>query len=589
MNFSRVSARFLSALVALSITTTACTKKAPSTDGKKVAKFLFKDDVKHADPAQANDVISGELMMHIFEGLMAFNYLGNTDSVVPLLADGKPVFSNKNRTVTFKIRKGIFFQDDAAFPGGKGREVKADDFVYSFKRIADPRLNSVNWWVFDGMIEGLNDWRTSIEKAPTEQRDALFEKPVKGLSTTNDGKLVLQLTRPYPQLLQILSMTHASAVAREVVQKYGQEIINHPVGTGPFRLKSWVRGSAITVERNPTFRKDFYPTVGSDEDRKAGLLQAAGKQVPFLDEIRWDIIKEEQPGWLKFRSGDLDRAELTKDYFLEVIDGNGQLKPEVAKEGIQLNKLLTLTGWWLEFNLKDPLLGKNLKLRQALATAFDRARALELLFNNRGILTSSPIPPSIEGGAEVPPSYPYEFNIEKAKALLAEAGYPGGKGLPEITFDLRGPGTTPRQLGELLKDNFQKIGVNLSILANSFPEALEKSKTSRFQIMLGGWAADYPDPENFMQLFYSGNAAPGTNTSNFNNKEFDALYQQIRTEAAGPHRKKALHRMNEILLQEAPIAPFYHSVEYWLSWKQLKNFKPSLFFWGMGKYLDLER
>ena len=578
----------LFSVACLSTLTSCSRKRSGNTTGPKVVRFAFREDVKSADPIQANDVISSELMGHIFEGLMQFNYLGTMDSLSPLLATQPPKILNKGKTLTFDLRSGVKFQDDPAFVGGKGREVVAQDFVFSLKRLADPSMMSPNWWMFDGVIEGLNEWRSAIEKAPADQKNVFFDKPVKGLVAESPTRLTFKLIKPYPQLLPILAMPQTAVMAREVVEKYGPDIINHPVGTGPFKLKSWVRGSKVSVVRNPSYREEHYPNTGSDEDRKEGLLQAATKTVPFVEEIQWDIIKEEQPLWLKFRSGELDRADIPKDNFIDAIDGNGKLKPELSQEGIVLHKYLSLTSWWIEFNMKDPVLGSNIKLREAIAHAFDRTRALELLFNNRGILANSPIPPSIEGGSQLP-AYPYNHSVEKAKALLAQAGFPEGKGLPELTYDLRGPGTTQRQLGELLKDNLEKVGIKLSILANSFPEALEKTKTGRFQMMLGGWIADYPDPENFLQLFYGPNAAPGTNTSNFKNKEYDALYEKVRNELPSPERKKQVVKMGEILQKDIPAVFFYHQMEYKFTRKWLKNYKPHLFYMGTGKYVDLER
>ena len=560
---------------------------APVAQAPRIVHFSMGDDVKSADPATSNDTISAEFMGHIFEGLLGFTYLGKLGAVEPVLAESMPIFSNQNKTIKFRIKRDVFFQDDPAFPEGKGRAVTAADFVYSIKRLGDPTVSSPNWWMFDGAVDGFNEWRDAIEKAPADKRKELFEAPVKGLVDENTNTLVFHLKRSYPQILPILAMTPTAVVAREVVEKYGPEIINHPVGTGPYHLTEWIRGSKIIVEKSPKFRKEFYPAVGSDEDRQAGLLVAAGKAVPFLDAIHWDVIKEEQPRWLKFRSGQLDESGIPKDNFSDAIDATGGLNKDLASKGFVLHKAMSLTSWWLEFNLKDPVLGKNVKLRKALALAFDRARALELLYNNRGILAQSPIPTTLEGGSSLP-AYPYEYNLEKAKALLAEAGFPEGKGLPQLTFDLRGPGTTARQLGELLADNYSKIGVKLAILANSFPEALEKSKTSRFQIMLGGWAADYPDPENFLQLFVSSNAAPGTNSSNFKNKTYDDLYEQMRTMLPSAARETKIKKMVEILTNEMPVAFFFHAVDYRISRKWLKNYHPHLLLYGLGKYLDVD-
>ncbi len=576
------------ATLALILSLPACFfSKKTQPEGTKVLRLVFRDDIKFGDPAQANDQLSAEFLGHVFEGLLNFSYLGRPNEVVPVLSENLPVIKDGGKTYTFRIRKGVHFQDDPAFPNGKGRELTAKDFIYSFKRFADPRSDSPNWWTLDGVVEGFNEWRDAIKSAAKTDQDTLFAKDIKGLQAPNSYTLIIRLKRPYPQLPFVLSMTHTTATAKEVVDKYGPEIISHPVGTGPFRLKEWVRGSKVVFEKNPTFRSDFYPDVGTDEARQKGLLKAAAQKLPFVDEIQFDIIKEEQPRWLKFRNNELDEVIIPNDNYTDTIDANGQLNPELSKLGLKLHKQLLLTTWWIEFNHKDSLLGKNLKLRQALSYAFDRKRALALLQHNRGILADSPLPPTIEGGAEQP-TYPYDYSIEKAKALLAEAGYPGGKGLPDLSFDLRGPGTTNRLLGELLQDNYSKIGVNLKVLANSFPEALEKQKRSRFQITLGGWAADYPDPENFMQNFISDNAAPGPNSSNFSNKEYDKLYVQIRTELPSPDRKKAIRKMVEILQKEAAVSFFYVAMEYWVTQPWVKNYYPNVLYYGKSKFLDVD-
>ena len=562
-----------------------------NTDGgKKIVHFSMSDDVKSADPATVNDALSVEMTGNIFEGLVTYSYLGPVDHIEPLLAEALPEISKDEKTYTFKIKSGVLFQDHKAFNGGKGREVTAEDFIYALKRVGDPRLSSANWWTFDGLIVGFNEWRDALEKSASQDakaRQALFEKPIAGLSATDAHTLVLKLTRPYPQLLYVLAMPHSVVVAREVVEARGPEVGNDPIGTGPFRLKEWIRGSKISLEKNPTFRQDVYPSNATDEEKQLGLAAAAGKKVPFIDELHWDIIKEEQPRWLKFRRGDLDESGVPKESFLEVVDASGQLQPDFKKANIQLQREMSLTTWWIEFNLKDPLLGKNIKLRQALSMAFDRKRALELLYNNRGILISSLLPISLEGARDLPPA-PFDTNIEKAKKALSEAGYPDGKNLPELTFDLRGPGTNARQLGELIIENFSKIGVKCKLLQNSFPEALEKARSGRFQLMLGGWSADYPDSENFLQLFYGKNAASGTNTSAFINPAYDKLYEQIRTQRQSPAREKAIRQMNDLLTQEVPVIFFYQATDYRLSQPRLKNYKHHLLLGGVGKFLDLD-
>jgi len=568
-------------------TSTANLENSPTPAKTKSLTFVIGDDVKSGDPATFNDVISAEVMGNIFEGLYGFRYLGKMGDIEPVLAETLPVYSDKNKTLTITLKKGILFADDPAFPNSKGREVTADDFIYSVKRIAEARNTSSNWWMFDGMVVGLNEWRHVLETAPSDKYAETFAKDVPGLQSPDSHTIVLKLIKPYPQLLSILAMNPTAVTAKEVVEKYAAEIINHPIGTGPYKIKEWVRGSKIVLEKNANFRSELYPSAGSDEDKTKGLLAASGQKLPIVDLIQFEIIKEEQPRWLHFKSGNLAYANIPKDNFKEAIGADGQLSPALANDGVQLHKAMSLTSWWLEFNLKDPILGKNKKLRQAIAHAFDRAKALNLLYNDRGILSSSPVPPDLEGGSNLE-AFPYAYDLEKAKKLLAEAGFKDGKGLAELSLDLRGTNPTNRQFGEFLQSNLAAIGIKLNILANSFPEALEKTKSSKFQMMLAGWAADYPDPENFLALWYGPNKAPGNNTSNFQNKEFDKLYDKIRIENPGPERVKAVQRMTQILNDEVPVVFFFHAMDYVVSRNWLKNYKPHLLLYGGAKYLDLD-
>lgn len=566
----------------------ACSpSNSPDGSGQKVVRVPMGDDPKGADPAQLNDQVSAELSGQIFEGLLQFSYLGPAGEVEAALAESLPILKDQDTTLVFRIRKDVKFQDDPAFPDGKGRLINAHDFVYSFKRVADPKLISPNWWMFDGMIVGLNEWRKALEEAPAEERQAIWDREIAGLRAPDTHTLELKLTRSYPQLFQILAMTHASVVAREVVNKYGPEIMSHPVGTGAYRLKEWRRGSKIILEKNPTYREVLYPSIGTNEERSKGLLEASGKKLPFIDEIHFDIFKEEQPRWLSFLASNLDITGIPKDNFVDTIDASGELKKDLIQKGFRLEKTLSLTSWWLEFNLKDAFLGKHKKVRQALAHAFDRERALDLLYNNRGRLAGGPITPTLEGGEGVPQDA-YKFDLELAKKLMSEAGFPGGKGVPELTFDLRGAGTTNRQLAELVQENFAKVGVKLKIVGNSFSEALSKQKESRFQVMLGGWAADYPDPENYLQLFYGPNAAPGPNSASLKNAEYDKLYEKIRTMRPSPERLKAIVRMHQILADEVPVIFFFHSMSYTVYRSWLKNYKPHEFLYGTTKYWDLD-
>lgn len=567
----------------------SCSRSQESS--QKVLRLTLSDDVRTADPAISNDQVTSDLIGQIYEGLLQFSYLGKLGEIEPLIATSLPRIENQGKVLIFTLRDDVFFQDDIAFPDAKGRQVTSQDFVYSWKRIMDPRNQSPNIWMFKDMVVGFDAWAKAIENSKNEdEKQKLFNEEVKGLKTPDASTLRIELTRAFPQMIPILAMINTSVVAREVIEHHKESVAIRPIGTGPFQLQSWIQGSKVTLVRNPSYRKVTYPSMnaaaGNTDAKQAELFSAAGTPLPIVDRVEFDIIKEENPRWLKFMSGELDTSVIPKDNYSEAIGADGALNPQLAARGFKLHKTLTMTSWWIEFNLKDPTLGKNKKLRLALAHAFDRSRALELLTNNRGVLSSGPLTPFLEGGEGLP-ALPYSFDLEKAKALLAEAGFPGGKGLPKLSFDLRGPSVTHRQLGEFIRSNFQELGIDLEIRANSFPEALDKQKHSKFQIILGGWAGDYPDPENYLQLFISRNKAPGVNHSNFSNAEFDRLYDEIRYMLPSDKREAKIRRMVEILQQEVPVIFYFHALEYRLASKRLQNYRPNLLLHGSLKYLDV--
>ena len=229
---------------------TSC-KKEEKMD-EKVLNLAVSAEIKGMDPIYANDRYSGNEVARVYEGLLEYHYLKRPYTLTPNLAESMPMVSQDGLTYTFKIKKGIFFQDDAAFPGGKGRELTAEDFVYSIKRLADPKLQGLGFWLLDGKVAGLNEWRAKYQELPKTD----YDEPIEGLKATDKYTLVFKLNKPFPQFLYSLAMPFTFAVAREVVEKYGKEFINHPVGTGPFKLTKFSPNlKRLEYFKNPTFRK----------------------------------------------------------------------------------------------------------------------------------------------------------------------------------------------------------------------------------------------------------------------------------------------------------------------------------------------
>ncbi len=573
-------------VITLALSFTACTRKDDDITGKLLSLGLS-DNVKSLDPAIAYDSVSLQVMPMIMESLFQYRYTKMPLELEPLLAESMPTVSKDKKTYTIKIKKGVMWQDDDAFPNGKGRELKASDFTYAWKRMLLPELQSPGTWIFEGKVAGWDDYKKKLLEN-REKAAEILQEEVEGMKPIDDHTLEIKLTQPYPQLINVLAMGFGAPVAKEVIAKYGQQGINEKaVGTGPFRLKDFRKDSRIVLEKNPTFRGESYPTEGDEDAKKSGLMAAAGKPMPFVDEIVYSIFKETQPRWLQFLKGNLDVSGVPKDSFdAAIVDG--ELKPSMKEKGLSLSKGEEAVIWYLNFNMKDKVVGgKNADLRRAIAMAIDRETEIRKFLNGRGVKATSIVPRVLQGHSGRVETVG-DYNLEKAKEYLAKAGYPGGKGLPVIKFDLRGGSTDSRQRAEFYKNALAQIGVNIEIVVNTFPAYLEKEKNGNLQFFVGGWSADYPDAENFMFLLYSKNVSPGPNASNYVNKEFDALYEKLAAMSPSPERTALIKKAEEIAFNDAVWSMLYYPIAYDLSYDWVKNFRPNNLVLNQDKYIDVD-
>jgi ABC-type transport system substrate-binding protein len=595
---SKVERRALTALVVVGLTLSlinGCTRRS-STSGDAVSasgeggatlNYALPANLKGLDPVGAEDLYSATVIAQIYEGLLSYHYLRRPMTLQPSLAEAMPEVSKDGLTWTFKIRKGVRFHDNPAFPEGKGREVVAEDFVYSWKRLADPRSLSPGFWILDGKIVGLNEWASAVK---AEKAD--YSTPVEGLKAIDSHTLQVKLTSTYFQLPYVLAMGYTSVVPREAVEKYGKEFLNNPVGTGPFMLKQesdWIRNSKLTLVKNPTWRGESYPSEGEAGDEKAGLLADAGKAMPFVDRVVFTELVEDQPRWQNALKGNFDWLPIPKDNFDAAVDkGTRSLKKEFVDKGLSLNITRNLDVTYIGFQMRDPVLGQHKKLRQAMQLAFDSATNLQKFQNGRGIVAQSPVPPDV---ASYDPGFknPYqEFNLDRAKKLLEEAGFPGGKGLPEFTYETLSD-TTSRQGAEYIKQQMAAIGINIKISTNTFPELLDKTKKRKAQMWGLAWGADYPDAQNFYQLFYGPNAQEGgPNDTGFNNPEFNRLYQQALKLPDGAERNAVYNKMRDIVVEEAPWIFNLHRERYALVHGWVGNYKHNDVQLDLLKYIRID-
>ena len=562
-----------------------CTKSGPKVDDGTLRLALGPADAKTLDPSLVEDVYSATITSMIYEGLLEYHYLKRPHELVPLLAEELPRVSKDGLTYTFKIRKGVRFMDHASFPEGKGRELKAVDFVYSFLRVADPKLDGGGFWIFDGHVVGINDWREKQKSA--EKSD--YAAKVEGFQALDDYTLQIKLKSKYPQLLFVLAMPISFVVPREVVEAVGKDFVNTPVGTGPYKLTNWLRNSKLSFEKNPNFRGQMYPSEGEASDQQLGRLADAGKPLPFADKVEYHVFVEDSTQWLTFKSGGLDESAIPKDNYKEAIDEKTkELASEFSAKGIRLQKVAEPDVTYIAFNMEDPVIKKGgANLRKAISLAVDKERNIDLFSNGRAILAHSPVPPGLAGYDESFVSPFTSHDIEKAKEYLAKAGFPEGKGLPELVFEST-QGTTSRQRAEKFQSDLEKIGIKVKTNINQFAELTEKTNKKRAQIWGIAWLADYPDAENFLQLLYGPNKSPGPNGSNFDNKEYNRLFEKMRGMMDSPERRKIITQMKNVFVEELPWITESHRIAYRLERPWLKNYKHGYMGSSFAKFLRVD-
>jgi len=528
-------------------------------DPSKVVRDVFPVAETGFDPAAVHDLYSGTVVQALFETLYSYDYLARPAKVVPLTAEALPQVSDEGRTYTIRLRKGIRFVPDAAFKG-QPRELVADDYVYSLKRLIDPKVRSPWAFLVEGKFVGLDE--LADEAKTTGRFD--YDRKIAGLEAVDRHTLRLRLKSTDYNLPYVLAHEPSSAVAREVIEAYagpdGRALAN-PVGTGPYKLEQWVRSSKIVLTANPVYRGfDWSFTSADPEDAKL-VAQMKGKRMPQVGRVEIAIIEEDQSRLLAFQNGELDIMNLEGPLAPNVLDGD-RLKPEFAKKGVRLSRIIDPEISYLYWNMQDPVVGgltkEKIALRRAMAMSYPVQEDIKVARNGQAVEAKYPIPPGVVGHQ---PNWQstIRYDPAAANALLDKFGYRKGAdgyrtlpdGKPLVVRHSSRPDTAARQLDELVKKSMDAIGVRVEFHKDKFPELLKLEKQCKLQSRIASWIADYPDGDNFMQLLY------GPNTFQSNNAcvkipEYDKLYEQSVRTPPGPARDKLYQDMTRIIEAYAP-------------------------------------
>jgi ABC-type transport system substrate-binding protein len=521
------------------------------------------------DPMQLNDAESGAISFSIFSSLLTFHYLKRPKVLVPDLLEKMPEKLSSG-LYRFTLRKDARFHDDACFPGGKGRSVESQDVAYSLKRFADANVNMFNYQFFEGLIKGLDEFR-----AASQQPGFSFEKAeIIGVRIIDRYTFTLNFSKESP--LNFYRLAYASIVPREAVEKYGRDFGRHPVGSGPFMLKEFPRRGTVVLERNPYYYRT-YPSDGNPGDREKGFLDAAGRKLPLADRIELPLIEEAQPRLLNFMAGKLDYLRVDSDTFnanLQGSPGSYSFKDKKLAEMASIQSEVSDTLSMLRFSMKDPLVGVNRKLRKAIATAIDLQAYLGVMQPGVGIPADSVVPPLFAGSSKETGSAWHKFSKDEARKLLSEAGYPGGKGLPELSIDFGTATQKSRRTFEFLRHSLDQIGIKLKAnFHQTYGSLVKQLESGNFQMSFVAWTPAYSDAEGLYMLFYSKNMPPMPNYSFYRNPEYDRLYEASRDMPNGPERYRLFSEMDRILKEDVPLAMPYFRADVYLASKRLPNLR----------------
>ena len=567
----------------------------------KVLRMAFTGVETGFDPQRIDDLYSGTICSEIFEPLLEFDYLARPAKLVPLVADAVPQAEAHGLVYTFHLRHDIFFADDPVFQGRR-REATAQDVAYALKRLVDPANRSPYSWLLDNKIVGLDALVARARQTGTFDYDA----PVAGLQLPDRYTLRIVLTKPDYTFLYLFTMPQTAPVAREVMEHYQDDTMAHPVGTGPFVLKTWVRRAKIVLERNPHYRGFKLDTRYADphnEEVQRVIREVGDKTLPLLDRIEVYPIESDQPRMLSFLNGDHDVLQDVPPSFLSQVLADNQLKPALAKRGVKLFHEISSSLSYNMFNMEDPVVGgydpPHVALRRAIAMGYNAPQQIKVLLKDQGVRAQSPIGPNVIGYDPEFHSHVQDYDPVRARALLDVYGYvdrdgDGYREQPDGTplvlhYKFSGGSVAARQASELWLKSMQAIGLRLEAAGVQFADLLRDRRVGHYMMSGAGWVADYPDAQNFLQLLYGPNAGI-SNDARFRLPQFDALYARAAALPDSPERNQLYREMSRYVLAYAPWRLGVNPLETHLAWPWVLGYlkHPVPAYYTRFKYLDID-
>ena len=565
----------------------------------KVLRYAMRVAETGFDPAQLSDLYSSVMASNMFDALYEYEFLARPVRLRPNTATSLPEASADFKTFTIRVRPGIYFSDDPAF-GGKKRELVAADYVYSIKRLFDPRWKSPTYQTMENnKIIGLDELR---QVAIRDKKPFDYDTPIEGLRALDRYTLQFKLAEPNPRFTDELSdPARTGAVAREVVELYGDRIMEHPVGTGPYRLADWRRSSLIAFEKNPNYRDEFYAeeAPAADPLAQAAVAKLKGRKLPMIDRVEISIIEQPQPRWLSFVNREMDIIWQVPEDFTDIAIPNGQVAPNLAKQGVYQLRYQRNDASMSYFAMENPVVGgytpEKVALRRALALAVDVKREIFEARRGQAIVAQSIVPPGLWGYDPAFKSEMGEFDRAKAKALLDLYGYVDKNGdgwrdqpdgTPLVIEYATQPNDLDRQLTTQWQKNMDAIGIRMAFRNAQWPENLKASRAGKLMMWGVAWTGG-PDGEEFLVLG-DGAEKGQANHARFDLPEYNRLFQLQRSLPDGPERMQVIARMKEILVAYMPYKAHVHRIWTDLAQPWVVGYHRNLFVSDFWRYVDID-
>jgi len=569
--------------VSTGVVTSAWARDAAPSDGAKVLRVSFSAAESGFDPSRNGDFYSQTVCAHIFEALYTYDALARPPKLIELTAAGPPQGSSDYRTWIIRIRPGIYFTDHPAF-NGRRRELTATDYVFSFKRFLDPKVQSPI-----SLIEGLGI-RGMVElrrRAVQTKKPFDYDSEIEGLRALDRYTLRIQLEEPRPRLVQTLAYDAHSALAREVAEFHGEQIASHPVGTGPFRLGAWRRGTQIVLERNPQYRERTYdgaPAV-DDVEGQSVLRRLKGRRLPMIDRVEISIINEEQPLWLAFLNGQLDMLEVPGAFAQQAMPG-GKLAPYLARRGVRGSRELVPRIRLLWFNMNDPVVGgytpERVALRRAIALGMNTTRENAAVWGNQSPPTHSVFAPFQSGFDPLFRSEMGEYSPARAKALLDTYGYVDRDGdgwrelldgSPLMLERTSSTGQQFRRVDEGFERDMTVLGLRVRFRTGEFSELLRSARAGKLMMWSLGYNAVLPDGQQFLTRYYS----KAETFARFKLDAMDRIYEQLSALPDGPERLSLLLQAERLAIAWMPYKFTSMQIETHVTHPRLIGFRRPIF------------